>query len=425
MSIEENVQHDDVRDLVTPADNTEPSVEIRQREPDTRDPSEERKPEIQYGSRADRKRQEIAERAKEAQSRGPGIERSDEDERMLGGLNLETRADRERADTDQRRPAEEITADDIPTPNRRRLKVNGRDVEVDEDQITQYAQIALASQDILNEAKAAKTAAQQELAELQRLRADHSRTVQEQPAQEVVQAKDTKPATDDELDAIVDRLQTGEIKDARAALAKYGEDLITRAEQRIFDRIGDIDQRIVATTRQTEEENRILADSERTVSAFITENNDFMENERRQVVLFDTTVEIMRDNLYALGVQPQTIEAIARKDGLAITAAIGRAYRMLGQKGYDLPKHNVILKEAADKVRKDFGMPSPRLEETPPADKGKNSDFVAERTERKQAMQHQPRRANVAPGTDLGPAKSREDKNRDYVRQLKVYRRGR
>lgn len=423
---------DDIRQLETPSDTTEPSIETRQREPDVADTPEPKKPEIQFGSKADRKRQEINERfQRQVDERGAKVERADETERMMGGSNLQTRADREAAEAAAKmQDASQVTAEDIPPPRRVRLKVNGEDREYDEDQVQSYAQIALASEDILNTAKRERQAAQDErqqvineLAELRRMRADHSRTPTEQPNPAPVKAEDTKPATDEELDSLIEAIQTGEMEDAKRALAKHGDQIVQQAERRMMERIGDIDQRIVATTRQMQEDARVQAESQAIIRDFSQENDDFAQSATRQRVLADEVENVMRANLRSLNIPDDMITQVSRQFNIDEKAAIGQINRKILSLGYSLPDNASVLREAADRVRKEFGMPGPRKQAPAPAAQASTSSILAERDARKQAMAPQPRRATVTPGPDLGPAKSKEELAREHIRAVKVSRR--
>lgn len=419
----EQAQTDDLRQLETPADNTEPVIESREREPERVEAAEEKKPEIQYGTPADRKRNAINDRFQRQQDEnGAKVERSDETERMMGGSNLQTRADREAAEAAANvQDASHITPADVPPPRRIRLKVNGEERELDEEQVNGYAQIALASQDILNDAKRDRAAAQAELAELRQLRADQSRRQTEQPAPAQIPAEDTKPAkTDEELDEIIEAIQTGDPTDAKRALNKYGDQI----ERRMMEKIGNIDERIAATTQRLNDTARVNNEANTAIAAFAQENADFASRPLMVKALADEMVEVMRETLRELNVKDETISHIAKTQGIAPQAAIGRAMNELRRRGYELPNHREVIDRAAMRVRDGFGIPAPAARQEAPAPAvNQTPSILADREARKAAMAPQPRRANVSPGPDLTPAKSKEELARDHVRQMKVSRR--
>lgn len=420
-AIQENAQIDDARDLVGPADNAEPIVESRQaeRQPEPETKEEPKPP--REGGLYDNKRAAIAERLKaqrQAQDANPAIEIPEEMERKIVGPNVATRADRLR-EPEPEQPARQVETADIPAPTRRRLKVNGQDVEVDEDQMTALAQKALASENILEEAKRDRATAQERLAEVERLLANHGRTAQPQPQPAAAKAEDTKPATDDELDAIIDLIQTGDQKEAAGALRKYGDQLLAKAR----NDLGNIDQRIAATIQQTQRDERVRAETQKTLDSFISENPDFSQSQRRVGVLFDTSVEVMRENLFKIGVKPEVLQGFAQHHGLAPQAAISIAYRKLRDEGHQLDDSAKVLMEAANRVRTDFGLPAPQKDPPPKRD---TTQFVAERIERKQAMAPQPRRSNITPSSEAAfSEQSLDQKRAEAIRQMRAQRRGR
>jgi hypothetical protein len=422
MAGENQPQEDDVRDLIGTADNAEP-VQTRQREAAPEPVVKEEPKAPREGGLFDDKRMAVAERLKaerRASDAAPKIEIPEEMERRTVGPNVATREDRIRTPEDAQTAAH-VQAEDIPAPARRKLKVNGQEVEVDETQITALAQKALASEGILEDAKLARAQAQSRLAEVERLMADHSRSVQQQPVPANVKAEDTKPATNAQLDEIIDRIQTGSLEEGAEALTKFGDQIIAKAKADL----GDVDARMTATIRHEQENERIRADTQKTLDSFISDNPDFTQSQRRLEVLFESSAEVMRDNLFAIGVKPELLQGFAQSKGLAPQAAISVVYRQLRSEGHQLPDSAKVLATAAEKVRADFGMPAPRREQPAPV-KQDNTAFVAERVERKQAMAPQPRRANVSPGGEpLKSEQNSDDRNREYIRQMRSVRRGR
>jgi hypothetical protein len=426
---------DDPRDLTPTADNVE-VVETRQA-PAEAEPAvavREEQPKPREGGKFDDKRAAIIEKIK-AQRRQQDIPL-----RSLPVEEAETRAPvpaverpADRAPV-QVQPSPEVKLDNIPAPLRHKLKVNGREVEVDDAQMTALAQKALASDDIIGEAKFARAQAQTRLAEVERMLANQSQAEQLQPKPANAPAEDTKPATDAELDDIIDRIQTGDIKEGVEALRKFGKQVTDQVLETVRSNLGDVDARMAATIQHAQENARVQADTQRVLDSFVAENPDFSQSQRRLEVLFDSTVDVMRDNLFAIGVRPDVLQNFAQTNGLAPQAAIGFAYRKLRSEGHQLADPSVVMMDAAKRVRTEFGMPEPQREQPvqvaarvqPPAD---NTNFVAERIERKQAMAPQPRRANISPGIDAAPTASTEDaldqKRRQAVMQMRASRRGR
>lgn len=424
----DNLEALDGRDFVPPDDRAEPAPETRQRQDDPA-PKEEAPKEIKQGSPFDKNRQSIVEKLRaqrDQNDKTPSIDIPADMERRQVGPHIATREDRTRPPAEE--VAQQIDPENIPAPRRVRLKVQGVEGEYDEEQVKEYAQIALASQDILNDAKAIKErekaalqAAEERLAAVERLLANHSQSTQQKPTPTPVTAEDTKPATDEELDDIIDQIQTGDVKDAANALRKFGAQILEKAKADL----GDVRQTVTATIRQQQEDARVQNETNQVISAFAAENDDFASSDMRMKVLIDETVDVMEENLKAINVTDETITNIARKFGVARQFAVGMATRMLRDKGYQLPDSAAVMRTAATRVREGLGLaaPSARPQPAPVADP--TPSIMADRIERKQAMSPQPRRANISPGADPAPEKSQEQRRIDAVRQMKAMRRGR
>jgi len=413
---------DDVRDLVTPADNTDPTPDAPQQAKDAQQEAKEEPKAPKVGGKFDDARERIwakARAAREASDGAPDIEVISEQQKGMYG-NVETEADRRRpADT---APAENVTADDIPAPKKKVLKVNGRDVEVDEAQIEDHARRSLAAEDILAQAKRERDEARQLLADLQKERAVHSASPQQQSTPAQASAEDSKPATNAELDTIIDAIQVGSREDAAAALAKYGDQLIKRMQENV----GDLDERYEAAATRREENRRVAAEAEQVLTDFRTEFTEFETSEMRQRVLFDTTVEVMAEKMFEAGLKPETLIKYAEDHQLAPQAAVSQAYRHLKTQGFTLPDQAALLRTAGERVITELGIPRAARQAAPPAQVADSSQAVAERVERKQAMSPQPRRASILPqGEPSAPTMSKEQKDLRAVQQMRAFRRGR
>lgn len=424
----DNIEALDGRDFVPPDDRAEPIVETRQRQDDPA-PKDEAPKEIKQGSPFDKNRQSIVEKLRaqrDQNDKNPTIDIPADMERQHVGPHIATREDRNRPPAPV--AVEELKPENIPAPRRVTVKVNGEVRELDEQQALDYAQVALASEDILNRAKRERDAAleerrlaSEELAELRRLRADHSSRPEGQPTPTPVKAEDTKPATDEELDSLIDAIQTGEIADARRAFQQYGDQI----ERRMMEKLGNIDQRIAATIRQRDEDARVQNETNQVISAFAAENDDLTSSDMRMEVLIDQVVKVQREHLQAINVTDEQIASIAQKYQIAPAVAIGRATRFLREKGHAIPDNATIMRTAANRVREGFGLTAPAARQQPAQLPDPTPSIMADRIERKQAMAPQPRRANISPGADPAPEKSQEQRRIDAVRQMKAMRRGR
>lgn len=407
--------------------------ESRQRAEEQREaPKEPETP--KYDQKAPNKRQAIADKLKadrDAIDRNPQrVAITDEAERLQVGPNVKTRMDRLHDAEDKpevKAPAQVQTAADIPPVVKRQIKVNGQIIEVDEDQLVGLAQRAAASDSILEEAKLKNAQANQRLAEIERLQADHSRTRPTEAEPQQSQAEDTKPATDDELDTIIEQIQFGDKSDAAKALRTYGDQLVSRARELA----NNSDERVTQLVAQTLDNERVRGETQRALDSFMSENTDFASSEKRQGVLVDETLSVMEANLNAYNVTKEMIDKYAEANGLPHSVAVSAAYRRLRTDGHPLPDQSAVLKTAASNVRREFGMPDPAQQRQEPVRRQApdNSNFVAERQERKQAIVQQPRRATLSPADQPIQQPMTEDRINDSRRaaiaKMRAVRRGR
>ncbi len=297
-------------------------------------------------------------------------------------------------------------------PQRRKLKVNGREVELTEEEVTKYAQQALASGDILEQAKAARAEAFEKLNILNKLEATLPTSQPEYRQPEQRQDENTT-LNDDELDDIIDSIQVGETKEAKAALMKYGSQI----EKRIMAQVGDLDERIQKTTEETQAKNARKERAEKTLGQFANDYPEFKTPALQSALLVET-VSNMRSELTNQGVQPETIAGIRQSYNMGENEAVAFAYRTLQEKGFQLPEHGEILSRSAKSIRTQFGIAPTRAPRTdPPA-------IPQDRQERKRMLTSQPRRAN-SPPSETSNEPDIMDVRRDAVRQMRMLRRGR
>lgn len=422
--ITDGQQTDDPRDLIAPPDNTEPVAErVIQPEPAAAEPVKEEKKEPAIGSpfarnktaavEAYRKSREPKEGEAEFQALPEAVEKS------RFGANVETRADREAKREEARNP--QPKAEDQPeqpvveTPQvvRRTLKVQGRDVELTQDEIDRLAQTAYAAGDILGRAKRERAEAAEILETVRKQTvANHSQPATDRPSPQQTTPEDTKPG-DDELDEIIDRIQVGDRNEAKAALKKHG-DLI---ERRLEEKIGDLDTRIADTIRTREETNQTAQRTREVWDGFVSAEPAFKDNRTLQTALVAETTNQMKHELLNLGVREEILERYQQQSGLSEVDVVAKAYRDLLGQGHKLPSHGDILMQSAKSIRQGLGIrdpaPTPQVVTYDPA----------ERVERKRVLTPQPRRANIPAGAEAEA--SREDKMREAVRARRSYTRGR
>lgn len=372
------------------------------------------------GSKFDDKRQAIYEKARlarEAQDDDTTAEEVSASRDRMFGKNVETHADRVASRAEERG---EVTPAPAPTQQqeqqtaaKRKLKVNGREVELDENQVEDYARRALAADDILGQAKALKREQQQILEELR-----SARTVQSADVETPATRTAPKPAStpdDTELDEIIDKIQVGDPQEAKAALEKYG----TALEARILDRIGNLDETIASHVELVNENTRRREQTHETLRSFGENNPEFRNSPALQAALAQEAAQTMRSRMFEIGVEPETLDRLKAERGLNDIEVTAFAYRTLQQQGHQLPAHPDILKESAASLRRQFGMvtPQPQPQPQPAVD-------MREREERKRALATQPRRATVPSAIDA-QERSREDVRKQAIQQMRKARRGR
>ena len=413
---------DDVRDLATPADSAEPVAERVAAVPPAAEPVKEAKKEPLIGSPFERNKTAAVEAYRKSREPKEGEAEfqalPDSVEKTRFGANVETRADREAKREEARNPTPVERAADAPveTPQvvRRVLKVQGREIPVTEEERDALAQQAYAAGDIIARAKQFR-AEQAEILETLRKQAaaNHSQPPADGSRPQQTTPEDTKPG-DDELDEIIDRLQVGDRNEAKAALIKHG-DIVAR---RLKDEIGDIDARIDDTIRTREENGRVARQTREVWDGFVAAEPAFKENVALQTALATETIGQMKSELLNIGVREEVLERYQRENGLSEADVVGKAYRDLLNQGRTLPSHGDILKKSAKSIRQGLGLrdpaPTPQVVSYDPA----------ERVERKRVLTPQPRRANVAAGSEADTT-NREDRMREAVRQRKAYTRGR
>lgn len=421
---EENRQANDL-----PNDRAEPAREPAAEAPEPREAEREtEKKEIPVGSKFANKRDSIYKKHRDRREPAEGEEEfaavPPDREKVFFGQDVETRSDREarraqaREEASRPEPAEQPAAEEPPVEQpaqtRQRLKVNGREVELSDDEVRAYAQKAIAAEDILGQAKQVRAEQQSILEELRNARAHQSQDGKQPSTPQGATEPETQP-DDDELDDIIDKLQVGDPAEAKAALRKYGESL----ENRLIERIGNLDERIADTTRTLSEISDRQRQTRETLEEFGKDYPEFNESVPLQTALAHETASRMKQAMLDIGVREETLDGIKRKYGYDDNQTVAFAYRTLQQQDYELKDHATLLREAAEGLRQTFGAkPEPKPAPTPTA------TGIDERTERKRAMAPQPRRATAAPTADVRE-RSREEARREAVRQMKLSRRGR
>ena len=244
------------------------------REPPARDDGADKKDDgvLKRGSKFDDKRARLAETARQKRAEREGDNEfaivPPEREKAFFGEGVKTRTDRiVEARVARGEDPEGDKGGDKPAT--RTLKVNGRDVVLSEEDIIKHASRALAGDDHLQTAKAERDETRKLLDEVRTLRAAIPEKANDESA-----TKEAAPAAipeDAELDQIVDRLQVGEVAEAREALAKYGG----RIEERVLQRLGNLDEVVDRRVNEITENRRRAQDINETWTSFKKDRSEY------------------------------------------------------------------------------------------------------------------------------------------------------
>lgn len=425
-----NDHADDPRDLDAPADDRVdgPLDRAERRDVAEAEEAEPREPVKREGP-YEARRKAIAEkfrRQRAGDQDAIDVYGGEDREKEIFGDKIETRSDRLRAadevDGGGTEPGHGASSPDAPAGEtaaerrRRKLKVNGRELELDEDEVVAHAQRSLAAGQVLEDAKRLRDTYFQKLEALATARENQpaeARTTERQPKDA---SEDTKP-DDQELDDIIDKIQVGDRREAGEALRKHDEAL----EQRILSKIGNLDERIERYTNAQAERQTVEQQTRSTLEQFVSDHSEFAENPVLQQALQGQLLASMRDRMSEIGVNDEGLRRFQESMGIPDpAAAIGAAYRWLRNNNYSLPEQGEVLKESAERVRSAFRSAYGDKEQT---DRGVDTLRRTEALQRKRSMALQPRRAgaSVVEQPDL----SRDEVRRQAARDARSARRGR
>lgn len=331
-----------------------------------------------------------------------------EDRRNREQQEQET-ADKATQEAAQRDP-DPATVAQAPETRKRVLKVHGQDREFTEEEVLDLARQAVAAGNILEGAKQARAEQQQILDELRAARAKQTPEQREESNQQ--QDQHGNP-TDAELDEIIDQIQVGSPEEAKAALNKFGDNIV----QRVQERIGDIDQSVEQAMSAQRESQRRTQQLETIMTDFESKYTEFKDSRPMQAALAQESEAQMYADLKAAGVEDATIQGIQRQHNQDAAWAITYAHRRLRESGVapGIRDFKTILSTSADNIRKVYG--APRTEEP-------SAQVSEDRVERKRNLSPQPSRATATPTAETKQV-SQEEARKNAVRQMRQQRRGR
>jgi len=364
--------------------------------PATPAPDGETRPAPVVRSRFDDKRSEITARFRSSRAEALAEAQDDvtafareggmpEDFRQAAGEPTEPIATEEPAAVAPQTPAPAPA----PTPEQKfKLTVNGRQVEMTADQLVAEAQKALAAGDILGEAKSLRT-------EIARLRDEALAGRQpvpanqgNEPAQPEQPLAPTDVANQDDLVAVVERIQFGDPKEAAALLRQT---IASEAAKVTAPAV----EAGLTQGRLREEGARTL----KVLQDFKDQNPELAADPIAHAAMERVVLDLQLEDLGKAGLDPGQL----RTDGRPPTAAdIANAHRWLrSQPGTEaLRSPETMLVEAKNKVLAWKGVaPQPQSDPPPPPVPPQNGvprvEISVNRAERRAAVQPQPQRTAV------------------------------
>jgi hypothetical protein len=313
---------------------------------------------------------------------------------------------------------------------KRKLKVNGKEIELTEDEIVTQAQRALAADDILDGAKRDRELAQELLRTAQSAVKPAGTPAADEP--EPSRAADPAPTSATKLTGVdfakvINLIQIGTEEEGAKALQEAIGTAIEQAQATAREQlesslpsqvrsINDVEQRLTKTRSQLEQ----IYDA----------NPELRTDEIVQNAFVGATASEMKKHIIGAGVKPEKLEEYIRNSRLSPADTIGAVYNQLSRE-HNLPAHADVV-AAAHKalVDRNYLKPigeRPRQQETErrPAPDNSNTRYdPQQRLERKREIAPQPRRAGVIPSSESRDVSS-EERGLSAVRQMRAHRRGR
>jgi len=276
------------------------------------------------------------------------------------------------------------------------LIVDGKPVAMSLDEIRRHAQIAIASDNRLEESKRILREAQETAQRLRGQGSEHQPGTGEstQATPDPVQsapAEHQPPAVDrNKLKALVERIQVGDTDDGADALHEYGE--LMRSSNPAKAGLEEERVRSIIVQEQT---NTEINDA---IKGFTKDNQDLVADPLlRDASMTAIRFEMLKD-LQSAGVSESALKPIAGD-----AERLAKEYRRLRQVGTPgLRTYTEVMSAGAKTIRDKFGIkppgaaPDPSPSPSPPARPAPTGPSATEqRLDRKRAQPSQPRSAGV------------------------------
>jgi hypothetical protein len=305
---------------------------------------------------------------------------------------------------------------EAPQPPTFKVKVNGKEMELSQEDLVKHAQIALASDSLLDTAKA-------KLKEINELQASIARAPR--PAQDGHQAApETQPAEQPQPDPAAPN-QDEQIAKLIEAI-QFGDDPAQAREllrNTIAGMAGAKPDQVRQEVQNALVNERMRDDGARTakvLDSFKKDHPEFATDKLAQAALERQMYDLQAEDLVALGLDPANLV-----EGRATTPAdIASAHKYYRANGHAVRPPDVLLNEAARAVGEWRGIKAPATQADPanPDPQRGAPRIVVNRDARREAVQQQPSRSAV-PRQPQQTAAAPRDRSA-IVEQMKANRAG-
>lgn len=268
-------------------------------------------------------------------------------------------------------------------PQTLRLKVNGKELDLPIEEVIAKAQIAIASDNLLDKAKN-KLAEIDNLAEQVRLKAQqpspdgHHAAPNGQQTEPPLQPTDAQNRGDGKK--LIEAIQFGDPDDAERLLQ---EEISRRAQEQV----PKVVQEQLLQQRLRDEGARAAAQ----LKEFAEKHKDIAEDPAACAVMEVNTLLLQREDLRKLGLDPDHL----RTDGIPTTPGdIAEAHRFYRANGYAVRSPAQLLEDSLAKYQEWRGVKKQQTDEAAPQPQvaAPRVELSIARQERRQAVQPQPSR---------------------------------
>jgi hypothetical protein len=308
----------------------------------------------------------------------------------------------------------ETQAQEPPAPRKIKVKVHGQEMELTEDELVARAQIALASENILEEAKSLKKGLQDQIDQVSRLKGNAANQ-QQQPAgaqspeqqQPSTSPEGGQPNQDGRVRELIEKMQYGDPDEAEQLLRQTIEERVLAAVQPAVQN-EMLAERFRGEGARTA---KVLAD-------FKDQHADLAGDPFSEAAIQTRLFQLQVEDIRNLGVDPAQIQT---PDGSPVTPGhIAQAHAYYRAKGFSVRAPEVMLNQAANDVQTWLKSKNPQPADPAPSHDGKVAprvEVTVERQQRRQAIPQSPDRA-AAPRQPVQTQVAQPRDRSDIVRAM-------